>query len=384
MNRRLIIGILLFAVCCSSCSLQPLTPLPEETPQDEYAIDSLPGCDNCTTRLNQDKLIELAALIRLGLFGNIHSLVVIHNDQLVFEQYFQGWTRHMRHIMMSSTKSFLSALIGMAMDRGLISGVDEPLLGFFPEYTEIENRDSRKEAITLEHVLTMSSGLSWNETSTPYAVLGSANPENDVTKMSQSEDWIKYVLDQPMSAEPGTEFVYNSGGSHLLSGILQNRTGQTAEDFCADNLFGPLGITSWQWSADPDGRSTGGWGLSVHPVNLAMLGYLFLHQGRYNGVQIVPEDWVAISTRQHITATLRDTELAYGYQWWRLSDAVAGQYLKVNDIFYTAGAGGQHVFVIPHLNLIVTTTAANFNNQADVFRAVLGWVVPAVEEAEAE
>jgi len=199
--------------------------------------------------------------------------------------------------------------------------------------------------------------------------------------MSQSEDWIKYVLDQPMIAEPGAEFVYSSGGSHLLSGILQNRSGQTAEDFCAANLFGPLGITSWEWTADPSGRSFGGAGLALHPVNLAMLGYLFLHKGRYSGVQIVSEDWVAVSTQQQITATIQNTELAYGYQWWRLSDAVAAQYLQVNDIFYTAGAGGQHVFVIPHLHLVVTTTAANYNNQADVFEAVLRWVVPAVEES---
>jgi len=204
-------------------------------------------------------LAELVNLIEIGEFGNIQSLIIIHNDSLALEEYFMGWTRHMRHFCSSVTKSFSSALIGIAIDQGKIGGVDEKLLNFFPEYDDIANLDERKESINLENVLTMSAGFVWNESTTPYIDSeGNPNPENDLTKLGESSDWIKYMLDVPISDDPGTKWNYNSGGSHLLSGIIQNRTGQSAEDFAKENLFNALGITNWEWESDPNGITIGG------------------------------------------------------------------------------------------------------------------------------
>jgi CubicO group peptidase (beta-lactamase class C family) len=193
-------------------------------PQNQYAIDTLPGCDDCPNVLDEDILAELVNNIENGDYGNIHSLIIIHNDSLALEKYFGEWERDMLHICASVTKSFTSALIGIAIDEGYISGLEEKLLNFFPEYDDIENLDERKESITLENVLTMTTGFAWDEISTPYFDNeGNPNLENDLVKMGESDDWIKHVLNLPMSNDPGTEWNYNSGGSHLLSGILKKK-----------------------------------------------------------------------------------------------------------------------------------------------------------------
>jgi len=218
-----ILTTLLFSSCC-----QPLTlPPPEETPQDEYLIDNLPGRNYQPSELDMGKLNILVEDIREGDYEKIHSLIIVHYDSLVLEEYFMGWTRPMLHPCFSVTKSFSSSLIGIAIEQGYISGVDEKLLSFFPEYGDIANLDERKESITLENVLTMTAGFIWDELSTPYVdECGKETPENDAIKMGQSSDWIKYVLDLQIIDDPGTKYVYNSGGSHLLSGIIANKTYQ--------------------------------------------------------------------------------------------------------------------------------------------------------------
>ena len=213
-----------------------------------YAIDTLPGCDDCVTLLDEDILAELVGKIEDGDYGKIHSLIIIHNGSLALEEYFLGWNRHMLHPCFSATKSLTAALIGIAIEQGYISGVDEKLLSFFPEYDDIENLDERKESITLENVLTMTAGFRWDETSTPiYDIEGNPNLENDLVKMGESDDWIKHVLNLPMSDDPGTKWNYNSGCSHLLSAIFQKGTNQSLEEFADDNLFSALGITNWDW-----------------------------------------------------------------------------------------------------------------------------------------
>jgi len=353
--------------------------IPKETPQEKYAIDNFPGSDNTSTELDEEEIAQLVDLIKIGAFGEIHSLIIIHNDNIVLEEYFHGWTRHMLHGCNSITKSLTSALIGIAIDQGLINGVDDKLLTFFPRYDDIENPDERKQLITLEHVLSMSAGFQWDETSTLYTDReGKFNPENDAIKMVLSSDWIKYVLDLPMSAEPGTKFVYNSGCSHLLSAIIENTTGQSAEYFAKENLFNRLGITEWVWEADPNGITTTGWGLYLHPVNMAMFGYLYLNNGRLNGEQIVPEAWVKESTAKHIKWVCNEFFGDYGYQWWRFRGKAVEDYLETNDLFYAWGYLGQYIFIIPHLNMVVVTTAGNFNKADAAYNILFDFILPAV------
>ncbi len=338
----------LFSAECKPKSLQ----LAKETPQKQYMIDHLPGSVSQPVRLDRQKLDLLVKDIADGMYGKIHSLIMVYNDSLALEKYFMGWTRYMLHPCFSVTKSFASALIGIAIEQGYIKGVDEKLLSFFPEYNDIKNLDERKKAITLEDVLTMTAGFKWDETFQPYFDgCGNENPENDFVKTWQSSNWIKHVLDLPMSHDPGTIHNYNSGGSHLLSKIITNKTGKTTEEFASKNLFSALGITNWEWKKDPNGLNNTGIGLHLHPANMAMFGYLYLKKGFLNGKQIVPEAWVKASTsiKQSIYDPYKGEVLInYGYQWWINKEATA---------FYASGGGGQYIYVMPSLNLIVVMTA---------------------------
>jgi CubicO group peptidase (beta-lactamase class C family) len=330
MNKKIlsitaILSVLAIFLCIKSCCL--FSDLPCETPQHEYTIDKLPGCEDCTTVLDEEMLADLVKQIEAGDFGSIHSLIIIHNDSLALEEYFMGWTRHMRHYLASAAKSFTSSLIGIAIDQGKIGGVDEKLLNFFPGYDDIANLDKRKKSITLKHVLTMSAGFTWEQ-----------HPDKDLADMKESKDWIKFMLDFPMRDEPGTKFWYNNGTSHLLSGIIINKTGQSAEEFAKENLFNPLGITNWTWESDPKGNTAGGWGLYLHPANMAIFGYLFLKNGFLNGMQIISDDWVKESTGKQIEVidlvTGQHTQ-DYGYQWWRTFPT------PTFNMPYATGFGGQ-------------------------------------------
>jgi CubicO group peptidase (beta-lactamase class C family) len=349
-------------------------PCMVETPQDKYAIDNLPGADTPLYELDEEILAELVNQIEAGDFGNIHSLIIIHNDRLVLEEYFMGWTRHMRHRSFSVVKSFTSALIGIAVDQGWINDLDEKLLSFFPEYDDIEHLDERKESITLENVLTMSAGFPWEELSRLPT-----DPENDLYKLVISSDWIKYMLDLPMSDDPGTKFVYNSGGAILLSGILANKTGQSAEEFAEDNLFNTLGISNWEWEAGPNEITNASWGLSLHPVNFAMFGYLYLKNGLLNGEQVVSEDWVNESTSNHIDP--------YGYQWWMLhgyswwDDMVVEAHPGTDGAYQATGYGGQLILVLPNLNMVLVSTAEDLvTHQLPKYRMLLDYILPALKE----
>ena len=328
--------------------------------QSQYAIDSLPGCADCLYELDEEILAELVNKIEAGDYGKVNSLVIIHNDGLALEEYFLGWNRHMLHFCASATKSFISALIGIAIDRGIINGVDETLLSFFPEYDDIAHLNERKESITLENVLTMSSGFTWT-------------PLDSAEVMAETSDWVRYVLDRPMSDEPGTKFVYNSGGSHLLSGIITNITGQSAEAFAADNLFSKIGIYNWEWESDPNAINIGGWGLNMHPVDMAMFGYLYLNNGLLNGEQIISEDWVKKSTTSHLHL--------YGYQWWVWPEDMLEDHPEAYGMYYAAGGGGQYIFIIPNINMIVVSTAENLGGYGNAgYDILFDYILPAVKE----
>jgi CubicO group peptidase (beta-lactamase class C family) len=373
MNKKISFTILMLSISAillfiNSCCLESDPPCP--TPQTQYAIDTLPGCDDCPLELDKAMLAELVEDIKEGEYGKIHSLIIIHNTGLALEEYFMEWTRHMLHPCFSATKSFTSALIGIAIKQGYISGVDEMLLSFFPEYDDIENLDERKESITLENVLTMTAGFTWDETSIPYRDNeGNPNLENDYMKLLLlSDDWIKSVLDLPMSNDPGEQHVYNSGCTTLLSGIIENETGQTAEEFAKEHLFSKIGITKWEWETGTAGMTNTGSGLYLHPVNMAMFGYLYLKNGVLNGEQIVAENWVKESTSPHIE--VRDPvsgELIgyYGYEW-RTNEA--------DPAFNAYGFGGQVILVLPSIDLVLVTTAENGNDRlwiADIVNKIV-------------
>ncbi|MBN2006849.1 MAG: serine hydrolase [Anaerolineae bacterium] len=302
--------------------------------------------------MDSQKLAQMLAAVEEQKLA-LHSLLIVRNGYLVSETYFGSYQQDTLHIQYSCTKSFVATLIGIAMDKGYIDRTDRNVLDFFPEST-FENPDDRKKAMTLDDLLTMRSGLDWEEGDPAYRA------------MYQSSNWVKFVLDLPMASQPGSEFNYCSGCSHVLSAILQQTTGMSSRDFAEKTLFEPLGISKVRWEADAKGISIGGWGLQITPRDMAKLGYLYLHNGQWDGQQIVSAEWVRNATQQH-TGTGGDV-LGYGYQWWTYPSLAA----------YTAlGRDGQTIFVIPDADLIVVTTAA-IGGHDEIFQLIEQYVVPAV------
>ena len=236
---------------------------------------------------------------------NIRSVVVICNGNVLLDACFHPYKKDSWHIIHSCTKSITSALIGIAIDKGYIESVKTPVLEFFPERTAA-NLDENKKALTLEHLLSMSSGFQARD-SYLYNWQGLA-------KMRASRDWIQYVLDLPMADAPGIKFDYSNCVSFLLSAILQESTGTNALAFAREHLFGPLGIHEVDWPSSPQGITLGWGGMRMKPLDMAKIGFLYLNKGVWEGKQVVPSSWVEASTREQIKAgTLSD---GYGYQWW--------------------------------------------------------------------
>ncbi|KAA3665551.1 MAG: class C beta-lactamase-related serine hydrolase [Chloroflexi bacterium] len=185
---------------------------------------------------------------------------------------------------------------------------------------------------------------------------------------------MKYILDRKMVAAPGTSFTYNSGATMLLGGILEKATGQSVEDYTAVTLFKPLKITKWQWDRTPKKHSNTGWGLHLRPLDMLKFGQLYLQQGNWQGKQIISQEWVTQSTQPSVYMD----NYNYAYQWWRFTDnnPIVSD-LAQNDIYYAWGYGGNFIFIVPHLDLIVVTTAENFDNSAQFFPALVDHIFPA-------
>ena len=284
---------------------------------------------------------------------NLHSLLVIRNGYLVSETYFEQYRQDMRHELYSCTKSFVSTLIGIAIDKGYIDGTNHRIMDFFPGRT-FANLDRQKEDMTLEDVLTMRTGLDWQEKDQVFRAM-----------YHQSQDWVKFMLDLPMVQPAGSGFLYCSGCSHLLSAILQQTTGMDPRDFAEQHLFKPLGISNIRWETDAEGIPIGGWGLQLTPRDMGKLGYLYLLGGQWEGQQIVSTEWVENATKMHVET---GGELGYGYQWWTYPYLAA----------YTAlGRDGQTIFVIPGSDLVIVTTAA-MDGHSEIFQLIEQYILPAV------
>jgi CubicO group peptidase (beta-lactamase class C family) len=287
----------------------------------------------------------------------LHGLLVVRHGFIVNEAYFPPYAPETTHELYSCTKSFLSALTGIAIQRGYLHGVTDPVLGFFPD-RRFRHPDPRKSAITVDNLLTMSSGLAWAETDATYREL-----------YAMSRDWVAYVLDQPMEADPGSRFLYSSGNSHVLSAIIQKRSATGTYEFAREALFRPLGIRDPDWGRDPMGIPIGGWGLQLAPRDMAKLGYLYLHDGNWDGVPVVPSSWVRDSTRVRVQGP--GEKLGYGYQWW--VDASV-------PMFAALGRFGQGIFVVPSRDLVVVFTAQIDSNEPEL-DLIRRFILPACQEA---
>lgn len=252
------------------------------------------------------------------------------------------------HTMQSVTKTITSILIGIARTRGEFPGLDTPALDFFPA-REIANLDARKQRITVRHLLTMTAGFEWDEMASEYT-----DPRNNCAAMEKCDDWVRYALDQPMAAEPGTVYVYSSGVTQLLAEIFQQATGKDIGAYAEASLFAPLGILENYWKRTPLGLADTEGGLYLHPSDLARLGVLWLQGGEWQGRRIVSAEWVAESV---VPAIVASPVADYGFQWW-LYRYGSGQRSRA---WVMSGYGGQRLIVIPEHHIAAVFTGWNID-----------------------
>ena len=291
---------------------------------------------------------ELADLVSFGISNGMDSLLVTRRGKIVAEAYYAPFAPGLRHRVNSTTKSVIGNLVAIALKEGLIKSLDQPVLDFFPE-RHFANVDERKKAITLRHLLDMTSGIDWNEP------LSNAMPWS-LFEMERSPDWVQFVLDHRMVRDPGAAFDYTSGGPHLLSAILSKVTGRSALDYAREKLFKPLGIEDVQWRADPQGVSTGGFGLYLLPRDMAKLGTFWLRGGIWDGQQLLPAGW--IDTARHAKVEMGSPGLRYANLFWSIPD---------RDAFMSVGYDRQLITVMPGLDIAAVFTGANrYSNAAGV------------------
>jgi CubicO group peptidase (beta-lactamase class C family) len=264
----------------------------------------------------------------------LHSLLVSWRGELVLERYFNGRRASSLANIKSASKSVISALVGVAVDRRLMS-VTQPVVAYFPEMLAGAG-DAPKRAITVEDLLTMRSGL---ETTS----------NRNYGAWVQSRNWVRHALGRPLLAPPGTVMTYSTGNTHLLSAVLTKATGRSTWQFAQDALTKPLGFSLSPWPQDPQGIYFGGNDMLMTPKQMMAFGELYLNRGRSNGVQIVPERWIKDSFVPRGRSPISDRQ--YGYGWWMRE--MAGR-----QTYYAWGFGGQFIVLVPDLELVIVTTSA--------------------------
>lgn len=321
--------------------------------------------------LDAKPLNRLVKEIRTGVkFPGQHSLLIVRNGYLVIEAYFNGYRKEQLHMLQSVSKSFTSAVMGIAIERGIIKGVNEKVLGFFKNIKDIKNMDSRKKSMTLQDLLTMRSGTDYHE---GY----SGSPHSQLNSLERG--WDTFYLNRPMESDPGTRFQYDSGGVILMSAILKNLTGEHVDRFAEKHLFAPLGIKNYRWYKNSESHPHTGGGLHLAPRDMAKFGLLYLRKGKWKGKQVVPAWWVEESFKKHVefSSDSRRRGTGYGYLWWIQQPDPHGS--GKQDIYSARGAYGQFIFIIPEHNMVVVVTGkargSDFRNPIDF---LYSHILPAV------
>ncbi len=301
----------------------------------------------------------LDAAVAAGKLDGLHAVLVVRKGRLALERYYAGederwgdslgrvvFGPEVLHDLRSVSKSVVGLLYGIALDRGQVPALDQPLVDHFPAYPELA-ADPERRRITVAHALTMTMGLDWSE-DLPYS-----DPRNSEIAMELAPDRYRYVLERPIVSAPGARWVYNGGATALLARLIAQGSGQPLFDYARETLFAPLGITDAEWIAGRDGEAAAASGLRLRPRDLAKLGQLVLNRGRWGERQLVPEAWLAESFEARAEV---EGGLEYGYQWW------LGR-LQHDGARWVAGFGngGQRLAVFPSLDLAVVVVAGRYN-----------------------
>ena len=319
--------------------------------------------------------------------SDIHAVVIARHGKLAFEQYFGGidqpWGKPEArydydattpHDMRSVTKSVTSLLVGIAIDRRMIRSVNTRVVSFFPELSDLKTQGW--DNVRLRHLLTMSSGIKWDET------LPWSNPDNDEPHLAFDADPIRYVLSKPIAVLPDTMWVYNGGGTELLGNIIERTSGKPLEAFAREFLFSRLDVTDFEWKPYPkNGKISAAGGLRLRPRDAAKIGQLLLSDGAWNGRQVIPPDWIMQSVIPRFQAVgYFGGTLFYGYQWWMGRSLAEGKEVRWIAAF---GWGGQRIFVIPELDMVVMMTSGLFGRPKEglaQFDILANVIIPSARE----
>lgn len=314
---------------------------------------------------------KLCAGVESGLLPHLHAVLAERGGETVLESYGTGpdenwgvplgevrFGAQTLHDLRSVSKSIVSLLYGIALERGDVPRLDTPLLDLFPSYEDLAE-DPQCKRLTVEHALTMTLGMDWDETR-PYT-----DPENSEIAMERAPDRLRYILERPFVADPGTRWIYSGGATALIGAILETGTGRKLPDLARDVLFGPLDITRFEWSAGPDGTHSPASGLRLSAPDLLKIGRLVLNNGLHAGRRLVPEAWIAASLTP-VIATGEGPD--YGYFWF-CGQAPVPALGGPTPWFAGFGNGGQRLWLCPKADVAAVIFSGNYN-------AWNAWVAP--------
>jgi len=382
----LILSLIIFV----GCKCEPTTQYsyhPPEFINDGFEVGTLED-------VNIDSVLLKKAVdkINCGKYDEVHSMLIFKDNKLVFEEYFQGhrykwdgtnhqggrisWDKSTLHGVMSVSKSITSTCIGIAIDKGFIKSVHQSIFDYLPNHQHLKTSD--KEKITIEHLLTMTSGLEWNEWD-----LFLSDTSNDIVGIwFQDKDPISFILEKSLINNPGTTFTYSGGNTAVLGEIIKNATNMELDKFSEEYLFKPLEIDSANWAEKfNDGVIEAGGGLEITPRDMVKIGVTYLNNGIFNDKQIISKQWIEKSTtlysnNKNINIPGHTSGIhGYSYSWWLKSYTKSGEEI---NMYHAVGWGGQEIIILPELNTVVVFTGGNYIPTVKVIEILEEYILPAI------
>lgn len=346
--RKFVIYLSLFFVM----NLVACTAEDEYWPTEEWKV-STPEEQG----MDSETLVNMFEHIEQEKNGNLHGLVVVRNGYIVAEHYPSAlYDQETNHNVYSVTKSLLSGVVGIAIDEGIIN-LDDRVLDYFPDL-ELKNNSKEKEDITIEQFLTMTSGIEWDEWENASSVF---------TNWNMSDNQLKYYLDQPIVPDQVGKFNYDTGSAHVVGTIIENEVGMNLQDYAADKIFNKIGMKSLEWDEANEGSTMGGTNSEMTPRDMARFGYLYLHNGNWDGEQIIPKKWVDASLTKHNETGLDNY---YGYYFWLWAEDDIEYYLAM-------GYDNQFIVIVPDYDLIAVQTSDRFD-----FYTLLDYIIASIKSDE--
>jgi CubicO group peptidase (beta-lactamase class C family) len=354
--------------------------------------DGLPVDAMYNNGIDTGKIVAFTKLILDNTYPNIHSLLILRHGKLIYENYFagedevvgKGYAGYVNHTIddlhdcRSISKSFTSACIGIALKKGFIKSIDEPIFPYFREYAKYFDEAKRK--ITIRNLLTMTSGLEWNEE------ISYLDPKNSEIQMDRSDDPVSFILSRKLTSVPGSTWNYCAGSAQLLEEILWKATCERLDKYAEKNLFAPLGIRNYTWESMPKNKNmtAAAWGLRLRSRDLAKFGLLYMNYGNWANTQILDTDWVKHSLNAEVPRPSESPNIprGYGFQFW--TDLLIQRQYKT-DIPWATGNGGQLIFFWRSMDILVIFTGGNYNRDDIANNAIAAfyiYVVPSVNEMQ--